>query len=151
PAETAHTVTESSRVEATVAQPVQQVVTTAAVVPTEVKKMVSFPEPVAAPQPRQYSNMYKTHIQESETVISCCEDELKARQLDHHTFPRSELLAWMEEIRSTTAMFIQVGGDVLGKEWKDQGFAEDAQAPHVLLVERAKKISADLEAFKLKL
>ncbi|KAJ3070417.1 hypothetical protein HDU98_006581 [Podochytrium sp. JEL0797] len=99
-------------------------------------------------QPLVYSKTYRDHISESLAVLSVCETELLARHKDYMQFSAADLNAWMDEIKATAGMFVEVGGSVLEAEWREHGFAEGVVGPHVDLVKRAKEVVRGVEEFK---
>ncbi|KAJ3067935.1 hypothetical protein HDU99_003345 [Rhizoclosmatium hyalinum] len=123
---------------------VRTVTTTTTTTTTSAANQVSVPK-------REYSETYRNHISESDTVLSVCETELKSRYSDYKQFSQADLMAWMEEIKSTAMMFVDIGGQVLEAEWKEHGFSDNEVAPHLELVSRAKKICDELEAFRAKI
>ncbi|ORY45169.1 hypothetical protein BCR33DRAFT_716497 [Rhizoclosmatium globosum] len=114
------------------------------------KSFVLAANQVSVPK-REYSETYRNHISESDTVLSVCETELKSRYSDYKQFSQADLMAWMEEIKSTAMMFVDIGGQVLEAEWKEHGFSDNEVAPHLELVSRAKRICDELEAFRAKI
>ncbi|KAJ3007651.1 UNVERIFIED_CONTAM: hypothetical protein HDU68_003413 [Siphonaria sp. JEL0065] len=150
-----------TNITSTIASPVVDTIqSTATPVVEQVVKTVTTTSTISttiAPPPPQkkpivFSETYRNHISESASVLTVCESELKARYRDYQQFSKSDLEAWFEEIKATSNMFVDIGGQVLEAEWNEHGFKEsdlvEVVAPHVQLVERARKIVDELDRFR---
>ncbi|KAJ3210680.1 hypothetical protein HDU82_007575 [Entophlyctis luteolus] len=93
------------------------------------------------------SETYKSHVLESDEVLRVCEYELTSRFNDYESFNKDDLVAWVKEIKTTSEMFIDVGGQVLNDEWNEHWFAAKYIPPHMNLIERARKIVERLNEF----
>ncbi|KAJ3025013.1 UNVERIFIED_CONTAM: hypothetical protein HDU68_007561 [Siphonaria sp. JEL0065] len=146
-----------STISSTVAPVVETIQSTAAPVVEKVIKTVTTTSTATTPPPPTkkpivFSETYSNHISESDSVLTVCESELKARYRDYQQFSKPDLEAWFEEIKATSNMFVDIGGQVLEAEWNEHGFQdsdlEGVVAPHVQLVERARKIVVELDRFR---
>ncbi|KAI9330163.1 hypothetical protein BDR26DRAFT_899877 [Obelidium mucronatum] len=142
------TVTTTTTTSTAAASPAAATPSSSSVAPAS-PKTAATTSTAAPKKPVIYSETYRNHISESDAVLSVCESELKARHTDYKQFSRSDLEAWFEEIKATSMMFVDIGGQVLDAEWKEHGFDAKEEAPHVKLVERARRIVEDLEKFKV--